>query len=210
MNKITLFVLVLAAALFSSCAKNGGDECRIHGETSNPNLDDKCVYLIAFDKSIRDSVGIDSAFIKDGKFEISTKKNMIGILRMDYRSRYGVEELLVVEEPGDVYVHIDSVSYGRGTKHNDIIQEWKDLTSKMSMMRTPLLKRSYEARHSDNPVLEFKLRATADSLFIDYMQQTRELAGKCDEGPLRQFLLGRIPKTFQKYNADGTTETVNL
>lgn len=206
MKKFLLFAFI--TLLTASC--NRADLCNIHGTVSNPDLDGACIYLIAFDKTIRDSVGVDSAFIKDGKFEISTKKNMIGILRMDYRFRYGTEELLVVEEPGDVYVHIDSVSYGKGTKHNDIIQEWKDLTSKVSQMRAPLLKMSYEARHSSNPSLEFPLRARADSLFIDYMHQTRGLAEKCDDGPLREFLISRIPPKLEKTNPDGTTETINL
>lgn len=203
-----LFFASLIALLTISCSKP--NLCNIHGTVSNPDLDGACIYLIAFDKSIRDSVGVDSAFIKDGKFEISTPKNMIGILRMDYRYRYGTEELLVVEEPGDVYVHIDSISYGSGTKHNDIIQEWKDITSTMYSVRSPLLKMSYAARHGENPADEYPLRAKADSLFIDYMGKTKALAEKCDEGPLRDFLNDRVPSTFTKYNADGTTETVNL
>lgn len=206
MKKLLLFAFTVLTMV--SCGQE--KLCRIHGTVSNPDLNDACIYLIAFDKSIRDSVGVDSAFIKDGKFEITTPKNMIGILRMDYHHRYGTEELLVVEEPGDVYVHIDSVSYGKGTKHNDIIQEWKDLTSKASFARSPLLKMSYQARHSDNPSAEFPLRAKADSLFIEYMHQTRALAEKCDEGPLREFLIGRIPPKFTKTNPDGTTEAIDL
>lgn len=206
MKKLILFAIVALSVI--SCSKNSGGLCNIHGTVSNPELEGKCIYLIAFDKSIRDSVGIDSAFIKDGKFEIQTPKNMIGILRMDYRYRYGTEELLVVEEPGDVFVHIDTISYGKGTKNNDIIQEWKDLTTKMHTARTPMLKKSYEARHAGDQTTEFSLRAKADSLFLDYMKQTRGLAEKSGKGPLHDFLLDRIPSQFTKNKADGTTEVV--
>ena len=204
-------LLCLAAILIMVSACDGGSKvCRIHGTVNNPNLEDACIYLIAFDKAIRDSVGIDSAFIKDGKFEISTKKNMVGILRMDYRYRYGIEELLVVEEPGDVYVTIDSISSGHGTKHNDIIQRWKELTSAAASKRLPMLKGSYKARQQNDPAQEYRLRAISDSIFVEYMNQTKDLIKECDKGPLQTFLKSRIPSVYQMHKADGSVEEIKF
>lgn len=182
--------------------------CNIHGTVSDPALEGKCIYLIALDKSIRDSVGIDSTFIKDGKFEISTPKHMMGIVRLDYHFRCGTEDLLVVEEPGDVYVHIDSVSSGRGTKHNDILQGWKELTFKTQSIRLPIMKKYSEAHNAGDSATEKVLLAKSDSLLLDYLRQTRTMAEKCDEGPLRDFLLERIPPKMTMNKPDGTSEVV--
>jgi len=206
---ISYSVILFLCFLSYSCSSTVGI-CHIHGKAPNPNLEGGYIYLIAFDKSIRDSVGVDSAMIKEGKFEIETSKNMIGILRMDYHHRYNTEELLVVEEPGDVYVNIDSISYGSGTKHNDILQKWKDVTILSGQKRSPLFKQSYAARHAGKPEIENLLRSKADSIFVDYMKQTKSLADECDEGPLKDFLLGRIPDTFQYHNTDGTTKDIKL
>lgn len=46
---------------------------------------------------------------------------------MDRKVRYGTQDLLIVTEPGEISVVIDSVSSGRGTPQNDALQAWKEL-----------------------------------------------------------------------------------
>ncbi len=82
MKKVFFLFNMLLALVFSLIGCQQKDEtgvCHIVGTMPNDSYNDKCIYLIAEDKQIRESVGIDSCFVKDGKFEFTTTKNMMDI-----------------------------------------------------------------------------------------------------------------------------------
>ena len=103
--------------------------------------------------------------------------------------------LLVVVEPGDIHVEIDSISSAHGTPQNDSLQMWKQITEAHNARQFALRK--------DGRVAE------ADSLHLAYKRYTRQLAANLREGVLHDFLENLYPLTYQKQMPDGRIVTVN-
>ena len=209
MKKILYFTLTLLTLVLAGCKEDAG-ECRIHGTLPDDKYDGKCIYLIALDKTIRDSVGIDSCFVKDRKFEITTRKNMMGIIRMDYHFRFGLQDLLVVEEPGDLYVTIDSVSSGHGTKNNDVLQNWKQMTEVHNKQYGQLISMYQNAHFSGDSLRANSVKAHADSVHHAYKDATRKMAAGLSDGPLKDFLGGMFPTSYKRQMPDGTIQEFPL
>ena len=102
---------------------------RVKGSTSQERLEGHRVFLVPYGSpTIEDSIGVDSTEIKNGKFEFrGNKGEFLARVTMDRRVRYGTQDLLIVTEPGEISVVLDSVSSGRGTPQNDALQTWKEL-----------------------------------------------------------------------------------
>lgn len=130
MKKIvfTLF----AAAMLASCATRSnecatnGNEYVIHGTVATHELEGAKVYLVPMGEDIKEK--LDSTYIHDQFFEFRGTEERVVDIRLERRRRWGVETLLVVTEPGDIYVTLGQKSTGRGTPQNDSIQAWKHLT----------------------------------------------------------------------------------
>ena len=136
--KKTLLTILAGVALMTSCSQNPNREYVIYGTISNPKLEGAKVYLVPFDKHERDD--IDSTYIHNHMFEFrGTKERMVDV-RLEKRRRFGVQNLLVVTEPGTTYVTIGEVSVGRGTPQNDSLQAWKSLTMQFNEEVTQLSK----------------------------------------------------------------------
>ena len=125
-----LFYLLLASVCTGIvCCTGSKDEYVIKGSTSQARLDGERVFLVPYGtKAYEDSIGVDSVVIKNGKFEFRGHKGeFLARVTMDKRVRYGTQDLLIVTEPGEITVVIDSISSGKGTPQNDLLQAWKVL-----------------------------------------------------------------------------------
>lgn len=129
MRKPVYFVMALGLAFVSGCGHDSDKEYIIHGSTSQARLDGERVFLVPYGtKAYEDSIGVDSTVIRKGRFEFKgVKGEFLGRVTVDKRVRYGTQDLLIVTEPGEITVVIDSVSSATGTQQNDILQRWKDL-----------------------------------------------------------------------------------
>ena len=198
MKKIILFSI--AAAIFilvAACCDNQAQQtgaCRIHGVVTNPNLEGKKIFLVPF-FGPSTAANVDSVEIRQGKFEFATDTLMIAKILIDYHFRDGFQPLLVVVEPGDVNVVIDSISSGGGTPQNDSLQLWKQVTEVQQG-------RIYAFRKANN-------HAAADSVYRLYKHYTRSLAANMKEGLLHDFLKHRFPLTYKKQLPDGRVVTMN-
>lgn len=173
--------------IFSAC-NSGADKCHIVGRVNNPNLEGKYIFLIAEDKAIREEVGIDSVAIKDMKFEFSTDKNMMCILRVDWHFRYGAQDLLIAAEPGELDVTIDSVSSCHGTPSNEVLQQWKDLTQVHGKQYGQLMSMYQAAHFSGDTIRRDKIKMHADSIHQAYKDKTHAMAdGLPESSPLKAF-----------------------
>lgn len=193
MKKLSMLILLLVFIIVSAC-NSVGDKCHIVGHVNNPNLEGKYIFLIAEDNSIREEVGIDSVAIKDQTFEFTTDKNMMCILRMDWHFRYGVQDLLVVAEPGELDVTIDSISSCHGTPSNNVLQQWKEMTQ-VHMKQYGQLQQMYQAAHfSGDTIRRNSIKHNADSIHSEYIERTHTMtAGLPDESPLKDFLKKLYP-----------------
>lgn len=133
MKKIvfTLF----AAAMLASCATSSdecatnGNEYVIHGTVASHELEGAKVYLVPMGDVNKEKV--DSTYIHNQFFEFRGTEERVVDVRLERRRRWGVETLLVVTEPGDIYVTLGQKSTGRGTPQNDSLQAWKHLTQSL-------------------------------------------------------------------------------
>ena len=123
MKKIvfTLF----AAAMLASCATHS-NEYVIHGTVASHELEGAKVYLVPMGDVTKEN--LDSTYIHNQFFEFRGTEERVVDVRLERRRRWGVETLLVVTEPGEIYVTLGQTSTGRGTPQNDSIQVWKHLT----------------------------------------------------------------------------------
>jgi len=116
----------LALACVASCKTN--TEYRIHGTVTDPSLNGAQIFLVPTnpDEAIKEN--IDSVVIVDQKFEFTGTVERVSDIRVERYRRMNTQNLLVVTEPGDINVTIGEVSTGGGTRQNDSLQVWKDLT----------------------------------------------------------------------------------
>ncbi len=208
MKKISILFLLSLTVMLSGCGRD--TECRVHGVMPNDSYEGKYIYMIALDKSIRDSVGVDSCMVKDRKFEMTTRKNMMAIIRMDWHFRYGLQDLLVVEEPGDIYVTIDSVSSVKGTVNNDALDSWKRVTEVHNMQYRELMRISRKAAVTGDTATANSVKMRADSIHTVYKNRTRTMAAELSEGPLKDFLSTMFPTHYKRRMPDGTVRECEL
>ena len=124
MKKILLCVMAMAVVtMFYSCKQNS-NVCRIQGVVNGEQFEGKRIFLVPF-TGPKTAETVDSMEIKDGKFHFETDSMQMYKILIDLRFRVGIQPLLVIGEPGEVKVVIDSVSHAVGTPQNDSLEKWK-------------------------------------------------------------------------------------
>ena len=122
--KKSIIAFLAGAALLASCSQSS--EYVIYGTVSNSDLEGAKVFLVPLENAVKEN--IDSTYIRNQAFEFRGTQERMADIRIERYKRFGNENLLVVTEPGELYVTIGQVSSGRGTPQNDSLQVWKNLT----------------------------------------------------------------------------------
>ena len=174
--------LLIAALAVSVAACTPKNEYRIHGYVKDASLNDVQVFLVPLhDQS---PAMVDSVYIKDNKFEFKghgkMRQEWIADIRLDRRHRYGIENLLIVTEPGDIYVTIGPTSSCYGTPQNDSLQVWKDATTAVNKT-TSNLRRIGKNHEADSIRAAYRLRSSAMGVALG------------EESTLGKFLLSKYP-----------------
>ena len=173
MKRIILFVLCTLA--LCSCGKG---QYRIHGRVTSNDLEGIQVFLVPVGHEEPENV--DSVKIRNHEFSFKGRKEWICEIRLDRHHRDKGQNLLVVTEPGDIYVTIGPDSSGGGTPQNDSLQVWKGLTIQYTQQYGQLK--------------EVGMKAEADSIRSAYKQRTREMAFALGEDSAAgEFLLKLYP-----------------
>ncbi|HAT61630.1 MAG TPA: hypothetical protein DCS83_03640 [Prevotella sp.] len=107
--------------ILSGC--NSAPRCHIIGYV-NASLEGKKIYLVPL-FGPQDKDHFDSTFIHNHHFFFKKDSTELAIVRVDYHYRYGLEDMLVITEPGQVKVTIGPISSCGGTPQNDSLQAWK-------------------------------------------------------------------------------------
>jgi hypothetical protein len=176
MKKALLLLSALAVFLLFSCDR---DQYRIHGRVTSNELEDIQVFLVPLGQE--DAEHVDSVHIHDHTFSFKGKEHRMCEIRLSKYHRDQGQNLLVVTEPGDIYVTIGPDSRGGGTPQNDSLQVWKDLT----INRNRLFGRLYDAG----------LKTEADSVHSQYKERTWAMARSVgEESILGAFLLNLYPQ----------------
>lgn len=153
---------------------------------------------------------VDSVVVTNGKFAFQSEPGEMKIIRIDYRYRTGVEDLLVVMEPGNLEVIIDSISSGKGTPQNDTLQAWKERTMQHYRSLAPYRIQAREAEKAGDRATVDALRQKIESLEKAYKKYSRDLTDRLKEGTLYEFLNTRFPYSYPKKMPDGTITTVHV
>ena len=153
MKKIITFVVlvmmtVTSLVVMAGCKSEAKGGCCIHGTMESDRWDGKRIFLVPLFGRY-DAEHVDSVVIKDGKFEFTADTTEMKVIRVDYHYRDGVQDLLVVSEPGDIYVTIGDNSISGGTPQNDSLQVWKDQMMKFNSDYNKLLMQAREAGSDD-------------------------------------------------------------
>jgi len=175
----------LTALLLAACTPKG--EYRIHGYTAESSLNGVQIFLVPLHDESPQMV--DSVFIKDNRFEFKghgkLRQEWMAELRLDKYHRFGYENLLVVTEPGDIFITIGKESSAYGTPQNDSLQVWKKLTMEVNKATSSLRRRG--------------MTAEADSVRAAYSQRSRQLWSNLGpETTLGAFLQQRFPSKQEK------------
>ena len=209
MKKILLcFVAVAAMTMIISCQPKNSKECRIHGIVADEKFEGKRIFLIPF-YGPKTAETVDSMEIKDGKFEFTTDSAKLYKILIDLRFRRGIQPLLVIGEPGDVKVIIDSVSHAVGTPQNDSLEKWKVRTEMHNREWGKMRNYVDNLWKSGDSVQAKYIQQRADSFHLVYKNYTRQMAKNLEGSVLGDFLKDMFPLTYQRKYPDGRTVTIN-
>jgi hypothetical protein len=194
--------MALGAMMFVGCQKS--KVCQIHGTVVGEQYEGKRVFLVPFTGPATAET-VDSIEIKDGKFEFTPDSMQMYKILLDYHYRFGTQPLIVVAEPGDIMVTIDTISSAVGTPQNDSLQVWKELTEKHQREYGALM-RLVNANVKQNDTIEAaKVKEQAQKIHVAYKNRTRAMAANMEGTILGSFLKGMFPRTYQRKMPDGTT-----
>ena len=209
MKKILLcFVAVAAMTMIISCQPKNSKECRIHGIVADEKFEGKRIFLIPF-YGPKTAETVDSMEIKDGKFEFTTDSAKLYKILIDLRFRRGIQPLLVIGEPGDVKVIIDSVSHAVGTPQNDSLEKWKVRTEMHNRELGKMRKFIVDLKKQGDTVQAKYIAQRADSFHLVYKNYTRRMAKNMEGQTLGDFLKDMYPLTYKRKYPDGRTVTIN-
>ncbi|MCR5713193.1 MAG: DUF4369 domain-containing protein [Prevotella sp.] len=202
MRKFLFLCMALGAMMFVGCQKS--KVCQIHGTVVGEQYEGKRIFLVPFSGPATAET-VDSIEIKDGKFEFTPDSIQMYKILLDYHYRFGTQPLIVVAEPGDIMVTIDTISSAVGTPQNDSLQVWKELTEKHQREYGALM-RLVNANVKQNDTIEAtKVKEQAQKIHIAYKNRTRAMAANMEGTILGSFLKGMFPRTYQRKMPDGTT-----
>ena len=209
MKKILLCLMALATVVtIYSCKSPNDGVCRIQGFVNGEQYEGKRIFLVPF-TGPKTAEYVDSMEIKDGKFNFETDTMQMYTILMDYHYRFGLQPLLVIGEPGELKVIIDSVSHAMGTPQNDSLEKWKVRTEihnrELGKMRRYIL----NLQKQGDTVQAKYIQQRADSFHLVYKNYSRHLAENMKEGILHDFLKNQFPLTYKRKMPDGRIATMN-
>ena len=182
--------------------------CRIQGVVNGEQFEGKRIFLVPF-TGPKSAETVDSMEIKDGKFHFETDSMQMYKILIDLRFRVGIQPLLVIGEPGEVKVVIDSVSHAVGTPQNDSLEKWKVRTEIHNRELSKMRRYIADLQQQGDTVRAKYIQQRADSFHLVYKNYSRQMAENLKEGVLHDFLKNMFPLTYQRKYPDGRVVTMN-
>ena len=186
-------LLLLLVCFLSGCRapQNPADEFRIHGNIWVNELEGATVYLcpLGADKKIR----IDSTIVKNGSFAFSGYKHFMAEIRTKPLARASFPNLLIVTEPGDIYVSLGPENKVSGTLGNDTLQAWQQATEEITRKIKSFGGIIDFAESAGDEASRNLYQHKRDSVYNAYVARTRKMAEGV-ESPLKEFMEGLYPE----------------
>ncbi len=177
---------VVSMVVMAGCQSPNKQLCRIHGKMESGRWDGKKIFLVPM-FGLQDAAHVDSVVIKDGTFEFAVDTVEMKVIRVDYHYRDGVQDLLVVSEPGDIEVTIGANSITSGTPQNDSLQVWKDQMMKFNRDYAELRMRAKQAGSDQILMTEGK------EVQKEFIKFNKEFSARMTPGVFKDFLKRMYP-----------------
>ncbi len=123
--------IVICAIFLTSCTKN--QTYNIDGAVyAGGNFEGEMIYLVPFFNS--NGAKIDSAVVQNGRFHFdgTIEGSEVCVLKFRPMMELFLDKLVVIKEPGNVWVILNRPSTAQGTPLNDSLQEWRGYQNKIN------------------------------------------------------------------------------
>ncbi len=209
MKKFLFSIMALAAmaAIYSCQATNDG-KCHIEGTVNGEQYEGKRIFLVPF-KGPATAETVDSMEITNGKFHFTPDSLQMYKILLDYHYRMGLQPLIIVGEPGNINVSIDTISHATGTPQNDSLEKWKVQTEIHNRQLGMMRKNINNLNKMGDSLQANYIKQRADSFHLVYKNYTRQMAKNMEGTVLGDFLKDFYPLTYQKKLPDGRIVTMN-
>ena len=189
MKKLVLFWAVAAMTVVVGCQPQGTTgPCYVKGMVPDSVKDGERIIIEPFDMSTT-SVQADTVEVKDGKFEATLDSFLLyKVMPADDQLYLMLQPLIIVGEPGEVWISLDASSHSGGTAQNDTLEQWKVLTESHTRAYNQVRSMANRMTAQGDTVQAAFLNKQADSLQVAYSASTQRLAEGINEGPLYDFL----------------------
>lgn len=185
-KSLCLAAWMLCLLLVSTgCKTQQEGRCHIYGKMESGRWDGKKIFLVPM-FGMQDAEHVDSVVVRDGKFEFTADTVEMKVIRLDYHFRDGVQDLLVVTEPGEVQVTIGANSTTAGTPQNDSLQAWKDQLMRYNVAYNRL-------RLQATPGASDSLMARGREIQQALRNYIKVFKARQPEGELKKFLVKMYP-----------------
>ena len=209
MKKILLCLMVVATVtMFYGCQQAIDGKCHISGTVNGEEYEGKRIFLVPFSGPATAET-VDSMEITNGKFHFEPDSVQMYKILLDYHYRMGLQPLIVVGEPGNITVTIDSVSHATGTPQNDSLEQWKMQTEIHNRQYGLMRKNVADLSKRGDTLQASYIKQRADSFHLVYKHYTRQLAKNMEGTTLGNFLKDLFPLTYQRKLPDGRVVTMN-
>lgn len=209
MKKILLCLMAIAVVtMFYSCQQASDGKCHISGTVNGEEYEGKRIFLVPFSGPATAET-VDSMEITNGKFHFEPDSMQMYKILLDYHYRMGLQPLIVVGEPGNITVTIDSVSHATGTPQNDSLEQWKMQTEIHNRQYGLMRKNVADLTKRGDTLQANYIKQRADSFHLVYKHYTRQLAKNMEGTTLGDFLKDLFPLTYQRKLPDGRVVTMN-
>lgn len=199
---------VVALAIIQGCQEPNDGKCHIRGVVNGEQYEGKRIFLVPMNGP-KTAEYVDSVEIKDGKFEFTPDSVKMYKILLDYHYRFGLQPLLVIGEPGEVKVSIDTVSHATGTPMNNALEQWKVRTEQHNLQMSLMRRNIDELNKKGDKAQADYLKQRADSFHLVYKDYTRQMAAGCEGTVLGDFLKDLFPLTYKRKMPDGRIVVMN-
>jgi len=180
---IQLFNCSVIALLFAACTNHS---TVIEGTLPSDKYDKQVAYWVPFEGA--SSKTVDSTLIHKNTFRLVVSdhnRNKMGIVRLHYLLRWGIQDLLVFTEPGTVKVKLDSISSAAGTPLNEVLQNWKDRKMSYDKEAYALREKFRNASPNDTTELKEEFKKATD----DYNNDINKIIAENKDNEVGKFIL---------------------
>lgn len=201
-------MVVATVTMFYGCQQASDGKCHISGTVNGEQYEGKRIFLVPlYGPATAETV--DSMEITNGKFHFEPDSVQMYKILLDYHYRMGLQPLIVVGEPGNITVTIDSVSHATGTPQNDSLEQWKAQTEIHNRQYGQLRRHIAELTKQGDTAQANYVKQRADSFHLYYKNYTRQMAKNMEGTTLGDFLKALFPLTYKRQMPDGRIVTMN-